>query len=94
MSGSQTLNNFWILVTPAFPEISAKQPVIRISGRQFKDDAQVIVDGRRIDAHVKVNDYDSVEITLSKLPSVGKHFLQIQVPKGSFSNDYLFTMKN
>jgi ankyrin repeat protein len=61
-----------------------------ISGRHFGDDAHAFVDGRRVAATVSRKEGESVVIELETLPSVGLHLLQVQVPDGMFSNDFLF----
>jgi hypothetical protein len=61
-----------------------------ISGRHFGDDANVIVDGRRVSASVNVGDGEKVMVNLPTLPSVGMHLLQVQDPDGLFSNDFIF----
>ena len=64
-----------------------------ISGRHFGDDAHLFVDGRRVAGSVGVKKGEKDEkvvVTLSKLPPVGMHLLQVQVPGGMFSNDFIF----
>jgi len=61
-----------------------------ISGRHFDESANVIVDGRRVSGTVSLDDGEKVAVTLSTLPSVGIHLLQIQDSNGMFSNDFIF----
>ena len=39
---------------------------------------------------MKIGEKDRVEITLTQLPPIGMHFLQVQNPGGLFSNDFIF----
>ena len=49
----------------------------------------MFVDGRRVEASVRVDDA-KVMIELAKLPVAGMHLLQVQNPGGMFSNDFIF----
>ena len=73
-----------------FPILYDVKHSMTISGRHFGDDANVIVDGRRVPASVSVGDGEKVMVNLPTLPSVGMHLLQVQDPGGLFSNDFIF----
>ncbi|MFP6694769.1 MAG: ankyrin repeat domain-containing protein [Pirellulales bacterium] len=72
-----------------FPILYSGKNSMKISGRHFREDANVIVDGRRVSGSV-TRDGETVVVELGALPSVGMHFLQIQNPDGLFSNDFIF----
>ena len=61
-----------------------------ISGQHLQKDANVIVNGRKVDATITLGNNDRVEIALQSLPTPGIHFLQVQNPGGLFSNDFIF----
>lgn len=74
-----------------FPMLYEDNRTMTLSGRHLRDDAYVIVDGRRVDGNVQVEaDDELVKIELSELPEVGMHLLQLQTPAGLFSNDFIF----
>ncbi len=73
-----------------FPILHSDQLAITLSGRHFQDNAQVFIDGRRVPARVQKKEGETVVITLSEHPAVGMHLLQVQVPEGMFSNEFLF----
>jgi hypothetical protein len=73
-----------------FPILYDDNHSMTISGRHLHEDAIVIVDGRRVPSAVSLEDGEQVVVTLSALPSVGMHLLQLQNPDGLFSNDFIF----
>lgn len=73
-----------------FPIIHPGEQTMYVSGRHIQPGAYVIVDGRRADGFVTVQDHDQAEIHLTTLPEEGLHLLQVQNPGGLFSNDFLF----
>jgi hypothetical protein len=73
-----------------FPILHAGNNSMTISGRHIREDANVIVDGRRVQGSVKVDAGEKVIVSLSTLPSDGMHLLQIQNSDGLFSNDFIF----
>ena len=76
-----------------FPILHDEQKIMTVSGRHFDNNAQVYVNGRRVVGTVSVNKGDKDEkvvITLKSLPAVGLNLLQVQVPDGMFSNEFLF----
>lgn len=80
-----------------FPILHPDQKSMTVSGRHFGDDAWVIVNGQRVMGAVSVRKDEKNEkviITLDKLPQAGVNFLQIQVPDGQFSNEFLFHVTN
>ena len=76
-----------------FPTLTASAKTMLVSGRHFKDDAHLFVDGQRVDGTVRVKDGEKVTIALANLPPVGMHLLQVQEPEGRISNDFIFHVK-
>ena len=54
-----------------------------IGGRHLREDAHVIVDGRRVLGNVQLTGKDQVTIELDSLPAEGMHLLQLQNPAGN-----------
>lgn len=76
-----------------FPILHAGQKGMTVSGRHFGNNGQLFVNGRRVNGTVNVKKGEKDEkvvITLASLPPVGMHLLQVQVPGGMFSNDFIF----
>jgi len=73
-----------------FPILHNENNSMTVSGRHIHDDANVIVDGRRVPGRVRQEDDEKLVITLSDLPPIGMHLLQIQNREGLFSNDFIF----
>lgn len=73
-----------------FPVLYSGNNSMTISGRHIREDANVIVDGRRVQGRVRVDDGEKIVVQLSTLPSDGMHLLQIQNSDGLFSNDFIF----
>jgi YVTN family beta-propeller protein len=73
-----------------FPILHGGKHSMTISGRHIGDDANVIVDGRRVPGSVSLEGVDKIVVKLSTLPSDGMHLLQIQNADGLFSNDFIF----
>ena len=71
---------------------------LRFKARHVREGASVYVDGRRVDGKVGCEagelpncGEEILTVSLSELPQPGGiHFLQIQNPKGLFSNDLMF----
>ena len=76
-----------------FPTVTTGRLSMTISGRHFKDDAKIFVDGVRVNGAVSVKSNEKVVITLASAPTTGMHLLQVQVPDGMFSNDFIFYVK-
>jgi hypothetical protein len=72
-----------------FPVLHPEQKSMTVSGRHFGDDARVFVNGRRAAGTVKRGEGEKVTITLDTLPPDGTHLLQVQVPDGPFSNEFI-----
>ena len=72
-----------------FPTLHPDQKSMTVSGRHFGDDARVFVDGRRVAGAVKRGEGEKVTIVLDTLPPEGMHLLQVQVPDGLFSNEFI-----
>lgn len=73
-----------------FPIATNEEPILRLSGRYFGPDAWLIVDGLRVKGSIEPGEKDEVLIQLDQLPDPGMHFLQVQVPHGFVSNDFIF----
>ncbi|HIF32979.1 MAG TPA: hypothetical protein EYQ75_15140 [Planctomycetaceae bacterium] len=73
-----------------FPILYNGSNRMTVSGRHIGGDANVIVDGRRVQGAVILEDDERISIELATLPSVGMHLLQIQNIDGLFSNDFIF----
>ena len=76
-----------------FPTVTTGRLSMTISGRHFKDDAKIFVDGVRVNGAVSVKSNEKIVITLASAPTTGMHLLQVQVPDGMFSNDFIFYVK-
>jgi YVTN family beta-propeller protein len=76
-----------------FPILHSGRKSMTVSGRHFGNDARVFVNGRRVAGNVRIEKGkkdEEVVIFLESLPPIGWHLLQVQVPDGMFSNDFLF----
>ena len=76
-----------------FPILHRDQKSMTVSGRHFGNDARMFINGRRVEGavNVKTGEKDEkVVLTFAALPPVGMHFLQVQVPEGMFSNEFIF----
>jgi len=73
-----------------FPKLAGDNKTMTISGRHIREGAQILVDGHKVEGSMKIGDKDRLEITLTQLPPIGMHFLQVQNPGGLFSNDFIF----
>ena len=73
-----------------FPIASPEDNTLSLSGRYFGNDAWIFVDGNRVAGTIEVNDRDETLVRLEELPESGMHFLQVQVPRGLISNDFIF----
>ncbi|MEI6525284.1 MAG: ankyrin repeat domain-containing protein [Planctomycetota bacterium] len=74
----------------AFPIARSEDNTLSLSGRYFRNDAWLMVDGKRVPGSVELKDDDEVLIRLETLLAPGMHFLQVQVPHGFISNDFIF----
>ena len=72
-----------------FPILYEGNQQMTVSGRHFDEDAFLIVDGRRVEGTLSIED-ETVVIDLPSLPAAGMHLLQVQHPSGMFSNDFIF----
>ena len=72
-----------------FPILYRGNLDMTISGRHLEQDANVIVDGRRVEGRLSI-DGETLNIQLNALPKVGMHLLQVQNLNGLFSNDFIF----
>lgn len=73
-----------------FPILFGKSKTMTISGRHIRRGAAVVLNGRKVDSTVTLDEGERVQITLETLPPPGIHFLQVQNPDGLFSNDFIF----
>ena len=74
---------------------------LRVNARHIQEGASVYIDGRRVDGQLECEHGTlpncSGEVAIVELddaPPGGLHFLQIQNPKGLFSNDMMFFNEN
>ena len=72
-----------------FPILFEGNQGMTLSGRHLEEDANVLVDGRRVDGSIRI-DGETIQLRLDELPSVGMHLLQVQNQQGLFSNDFIF----
>ena len=73
-----------------FPTVTNSRLSMTVSGRHFKEDAQIFVDGKKVKATVSIKSNEKALITLNTFPLAGMHLLQVQVPEGMFSNEFIF----
>ena len=73
-----------------FPIMTAEDCRLELSGRYLGEDAIVFVDGRRAGGSLELGEGDAIRIHLEAAPEPGMHFLQVQVPHGFISNDFIF----
>ena len=65
-----------------------------MSGRHFGEDANLIVDGRRVEGKIEIQqEKNLVLVSFTEMPPLGMHLLQVQNPHGLFSNDFIFYVK-
>jgi len=76
-----------------FPTLGGANKTMTLSGRHIREGASLIVNGRKAAGTIKIEKKDRVVITLETLPEIGIHFLQVQNPRGLFSNDFIFHVK-
>ncbi len=76
-----------------FPVLFEGKQEMTLSGRHVEEDANVLVDGRRVDGSISVNG-ETIRLRLDELPVVGMHLLQVQNQHGLFSNDFIFHVTN
>ncbi|MEC7567093.1 MAG: hypothetical protein VX738_15535, partial [Planctomycetota bacterium] len=77
-----------------FPVLHEEKKVMGMSGRHFGEDAHLIVDGRRINGKIEIQqEKNLVLISFEEMPPLGMHLLQVQNPNGMFSNDFIFYVK-
>ena len=73
-----------------FPILHPGNPRMKLSGRHFREDARLVVDGRHVAGKVALETGETVFIELASVPPTGLHLLQVQNPDGLFSNDFIF----
>lgn len=72
-----------------FPIVYPSKGTIRIRGRHVESGANLVVDGHRVKGRLSQDGEDLI-IDLDELPQPGMHLLQVQNPRGMFSNDFIF----
>ncbi|OUW79313.1 MAG: hypothetical protein CBD74_10160 [Saprospirales bacterium TMED214] len=72
-----------------FPILFQGKQEMILSGRHLEEDANVLVDGRRVDGSIRI-DGETIQLRLEELPVAGMHLLQVQNQQGLFSNDFIF----
>ena len=73
-----------------FPILYPGHARMKLSGRHFRENARLFVDGRRVTGSVALEPQETVFIQLTTLPIPGLHLLQVQNPDGLFSNEFIF----
>lgn len=73
-----------------FPIMTGETRTITLSGRYFDHEAHLLVDGVRVAGKIDSSGGEELRIELATVPTPGLHFLQVQVPGGFISNDFLF----
>ena len=77
-----------------FPVLHEEKKVMGMSGRHFGEDANLIVDGRRVEGKIEIQqEKNLVLVSFTEMPPLGMHLLQVQNPNGLFSNDFIFYVK-
>jgi YVTN family beta-propeller protein len=77
-----------------FPILHPDKKSMTVSGRHFDDDARVFIDGHRVGGSVQTERGEKATIMLTSLPTEGLHLLQVQVPGGQFSNEFIIHVAN
>jgi len=76
-----------------FPIVDPYSKTIAFSGAYFFEDALIFVDGKATTGTISRKKGNDVVLTLNTMPSKGMHLLQVQVPQGQMSNDFIFYVK-
>jgi len=75
-----------------FPVLSPGETEVVVCGRHVDERSRVFIDGHRVSAGVALMDDERIQISLAQRPEDGMHLLQLQNPRGQFSNDFILTV--
>ena len=73
-----------------FPSIHSEQLAMSLNARHVDADAHIIVNGRRVDGTVKLQDDEMIRVEFTERPPLGMNLLQLQTRGGLISNDFIF----
>ena len=73
-----------------FPNIHSEQLAMSLNARHVDADAHVIVNGRRVDGTVNLQDDEMIRVEFTERPPLGMNLLQLQTRGGLISNDFIF----
>ena len=77
-----------------FPVLHEEKKVMGMSGRHFGEDAHLIVDGRRVDGKIEIQqERNLVLISFEEMTRKEMRLIQVQNPNGIFSNDFILYVK-
>ena len=76
-----------------FPTLRSTQKTFTISGRHIKQDDSLIVDGKKVEGSIKLQDGEKILVSFSSLPNPGVHLFQIQEKDGRMSNEFIFYVR-
>ena len=61
-----------------------------LNARHVDADAHIIVNGRRVDGTVNLQDDEMIRVEFTERPALGMNLLQLQTRGGLISNDFIF----
>ena len=73
-----------------FPNIHSAQLAMSLNARHVDADAHIIVNGRRVDGTVNLQDDEMIRVEFTERPPLGMNLLQLQTRGGLISNDFIF----
>ena len=73
-----------------FPSIHSEQLAMSLNARHVDADAHIIVNGRRVDGTVNLQDDEMIRVEFTERPPLGMNLLQLQTRGGLISNDFIF----
>ena len=73
-----------------FPSIHSEQLAMSLNARHVDADAHIIVNGRRVDGTVHLQDDEMIRVEFTERPPLGMNLLQLQTRGGLISNDFIF----
>ena len=73
-----------------FPIIHSEQLAMSLNARHVDADAHIIVNGRRVDGTINLQDDEMIRVEFTERPPLGMNLLQLQTRGGLISNDFIF----
>ena len=73
-----------------FPNIHSEQLAMSLNARHVDADAHIIVNGRRVDGTISLQDDEVICVEFTERPPLGMNLLQLQTRGGLISNDFIF----